>query len=159
MFRYIRIHHLFASIASKYSHKFSYKYLIFNLTQNKYLLKRYSLQSKYLLQHFLLLENIRFKIFVFKQTFTKLQAKFTCKYSHTSECLLPNICTQANICFVLLQIIYRKAFSKVSNIRIKTCFFRFKAKKYLLHVCLYSLRTEYSQCTLYCWIGWIGPRF
>jgi hypothetical protein len=156
MFRYIRIHHLFASIASNAQIFIQ----IFNLMQNKYMLKRYSLQSKYLLQHFLLLENIRFKIFVFKQTFTKLQAKFTCKYSHTSECLLPNICIQANVCFQIFAYkrifasycfkLYRKAFSQVSNIRIKTCFIRFKAKKYLLHICLYSLRTEYSQCTLYC---------
>ncbi len=73
------------------------------------MLKRYSLQSKYLLQHFLLLENIRFKIFVFKQTFTKLQTKFTCKYSHTSECLLPNICIQANVCFQIFA--YKRMFA------------------------------------------------
>jgi hypothetical protein len=61
-FRYIFVNHLFASFASKYSHIFAYKY-IFDLKHVE--------------------ANIRFKIFVLKQIFAKLQANF-----YSSEYLL-----------------------------------------------------------------------
>ncbi len=80
--------------ASKYSHKFAYKY---------------SFDPKQI--YFLTLAHICFKIFVLKQIFASLEVNFTFKrifarkYSHTSEYSLANIRIPVNIRFVLLRII------------------------------------------------------
>ncbi len=68
MFRYIHKNHLFASFASKYSHKFAIQ--IFDLMQNNTCCGEFSFQSEYSL-----------KIFCYWR-------KFASKYSFRSEYLL-----------------------------------------------------------------------
>ncbi len=68
------------------------------------MLKQYSLQSKYLLQHFLLLENIRFKIFVLSKHSQNLNRNL-----HSSEYSLANIRIQANVCFEIFA--YKQMFA------------------------------------------------
>ncbi len=70
---------------------------------NKYMLKEYSLQREYVLQHFLILTKFAKKNIHFDANIYKISTNFTfkrifaCKYLHTSKYLLANICIQANI--------------------------------------------------------------
>jgi len=133
MFRYICIHHLFASIASKYSHKFSYKYSIWCKTNTCWSVIRFR-------------ANICFNIFSywrifaskylfwskhsqnFKRNLHSNEYALTCKYSHTSECLLPNICIKANICFGIASNYIGKPFHRSLILGLKPVLFASKQR-------------------------------
>jgi hypothetical protein len=98
MFRYVRKHHLFASFAS-YSLQISRTNSNTNI---RFVAKQITISHT---GEYLLRNNIRFEA-KSRKTFNEfhIEANGRCKYSHTSEYLLANICIP-NFRFVLLQVI------------------------------------------------------
>ncbi len=102
MFRYIRIHHIFASIASKYSHKFSYKYSIWCKINTCWSVIRFRANNCFNIFSY-------WRIFPSKYLFWSKHSQNFKRNLHSSWYSLANIRIQANVCFQIFA--YKRMFA------------------------------------------------